>query len=79
MLAGTIFRSFQMFILKEMKIASLILMISLSFTLSGCMIGDMYYRLPRGRRDVTVIIIFILIFWMIRIIVQSLKGKKKKK
>ena len=77
MVAGTIFRSFQMFTLKEMKIASLILMISLAFTLSGCMIGDMYYRLPRGRRDVTVIIIFI--FWMIRIIVQSLKGKKKKK
>jgi hypothetical protein len=67
--------------LKEMKIkiAPIFLIISLAFMLSGCMIGDMYYRLPRGRRDVTVIILFILIYWMIRILIQSLKGKKKKK
>ena len=63
----------------KIKIVPLFLMISLAFMLSGCLIGDMYYRLPRGRRDVTVIIFFLLIFWMIRIIIQSLKGKKKKK
>jgi len=64
---------------KEMKIkiVPLFLMFSLAFLLSGCMIGDMYYRLPRGRRDVTVIIFFLLLFWMIRIIIQSLKGKKR--
>jgi hypothetical protein len=63
----------------KIKIAPIFIMISLVFMLSGCMIGDMYYRLPRGRRDVTVMIFFILIFLMIRIIIQSLKGKKKKK
>ena len=52
------------------------MMISLVFMLSGCMIGDMYYRMPAGRRNVSVIIIFILIFTMIRIIVQSLRGKR---
>jgi len=63
----------------KIKIARIFIMISLVFMLSGCMIGDVYYRLPRGRRDVTVMIFFILIFLMIRIIIQSLKGKKKKK
>jgi len=63
----------------KIKIVPLFLMISLVFMLSGCMIGDMYNRLPRGRRDVTFAIFFILIFWMIRIIIQSFKGKKKKK
>jgi len=61
------------------KIVPIFLMISLAFMLSGCTIGDMYYRLPRGRRDITVMIFFVLIFLMIRIIIQSLKGKKKKK
>jgi len=63
----------------KIKIVPIFLLISLAFMLSGCMIGDVYYRLPRGRRDVTVMIFFILIFLMIRIIIQSLKGKKKKK
>ena len=63
----------------KIKFLQLLLMITSALTLSGCSIGEIYYGLPRRRREVTVVIFLILIYSVVNIIVQAISGKKKKK